>query len=57
MESFTLPITAALADVHHRQPARMEPGDFDAGQAPDTLAARLLALTQWAYEGCKRPEG
>ena len=58
LEPFTILTTAAspaLADIHHRQPAIIEPDNFDEwlapGTAQDRLLAMLLAMVRSAYEG------
>lgn len=54
IESFTILTTgasAAIVDIHHRQPAIIEAGDFDEWLAPGTPTERLLALARCAYEG------
>ena len=53
-ETFTVLTTAAapsLIDIHHRQPAIIEPDDFDEWLAPDAPQDRLLALARRSHEG------
>ena len=54
IESFTILTTgasAALADIHHRQPTIIGAGDFDEWLEPSTPPERRLALARCAYEG------
>ena len=54
VETFTVlttDATPALADIHHRQPAILDAGDFDEWLAPDTAQDRLLALARRPHEG------
>ena len=54
METFTIVTTAAapaLADLHPRQPAILEPSHFDEWLSPDTPPERLRALARGAYDG------
>ena len=54
VESFAVLTTVAapaLADIHHRQPAIIDAGDFDEWLAPDTPRDRLLALARCASGG------
>ena len=54
IESFTILTTAAspaLADLHHRQPAIIEPGDVGEWLEPGTPPERLLDMACRAYEG------
>ena len=54
IESFTILTTgasAALADVHDRQPTIIEVDDFEKWLEPNTPTERLLAIARRAYEG------
>lgn len=54
IETFTILTTAAaaaLADVHHRQPAILKAEDFDEWLSPDSPAERLLMLARSPYKG------
>lgn len=54
VETFTILTTAAspgLADIHHRQPAIIEPDDFDEWLDPGAAPQRPPVLARSAYEG------
>ena len=54
LETFTILTTAAsaaLADIHDRQPSVIQPEDFDEWLAPETTQERRLELVRTPWEG------